>query len=789
MPSNAQDVAVLGDYAYVTLEEGGLQAVDISDPSHPVLTLRAWSDQRMKSIAAAQVYDADGTPRKLAFVAIGTEGLSTFDITSPDSMVSKPQEWNGYYTESFTVVPAEFVTEPFMMFIADGRRGIAVVFQDLERPGCIHFVDANNHRVYTQGHAFAVAYADGYAYVADDQMGVCVIDASDLGPGSPLTQIGYLDTPGTAVDIVTDGEYVYVADGEAGVQVMRIGADHLLTQVASLVPGGDCCSIAIQNGTVFVAAQDGGLHILDVRNPEEPVLAGRISTPYALGVSVGASDLVCVADRDDGLIVFHNPELPLDEVAPGQVVDLSARLTDETSVELSWSAPGDDGDTGTAAVYEVRYDQEPIADSTWDAAQELPRRPMPLPAGQTQHLTVSGLTPGATYYFALKTRDEADNWSPLSVSTTALMTTPELEAGTVSPDIGGASTIFTYSVVYTDPEGDAPTIHNVLIDSETHEMLATGSDYAAGVRFEYATTLGWGSHNFSFAFDDGHGPLVTTAPASGPQLPTDPFVFEMVRVEASGASFQMGSPSGELGRDADETQHEVTLTRSFLLAEIEVTQTLYEIIRGENPSWFEGASQPVTDLSWYDAILFCNALSEHEGYTPAYTITDEVYNQDNELIAANVVWDREANGFRLPTEAEWEFACRAGSTTSLANGELGVGECEIDPLLDAIGWYCGNSDLGAGPRTHDVGTKAANGFSIFDMHGNVWEWCWDRYAEYGPGPDTDPIGPDGEVGDPRVRRGGHWEGPARECRSASREWFFPTSADNTTGLRVARNAS
>jgi hypothetical protein len=303
------------------MEEGGLQAVDISNPSNPRLSLRSWSNQRMKSVVAAQAYDADGTPRKLAFVSIGTEGLGTFDITSPDSLIEQPQEWNGYYTESVHFVPAQVITEQFMLFIADGRRGVAVLFQDLDRPGGTRFIDGTNHRSYTEGHAIAVAYADGYAYIADDQMGVSVVDASDLDPGGSLQFVSNLDTPGEAVDIVTEGGYVFVADSEAGMHVMRIGTDHELELVASLALSGNCQSIALRDGILFVAAKDAGLYVIDVRDPEHPAVAGNISTPYAVGVDIGDDDIVCIADRDDGLIVFRNPELPSDFTPPAGVTE------------------------------------------------------------------------------------------------------------------------------------------------------------------------------------------------------------------------------------------------------------------------------------------------------------------------------------------------------------------------------------------------------------------------------------------------------------------------------------
>jgi formylglycine-generating enzyme required for sulfatase activity len=411
-------------------------------------------------------------------------------------------------------------------------------------------------------------------------------------------------------------------------------------------------------------------------------------------------------------------------------------------------------------------------------------------------VTVEGLTPGQVYYFALKTRDYAGNWSALSNVAIARMTVPALTNATVEPDSGDATTLFTYAVTYADPEGDAPIVHTVVIDNAAFDMAPADSavDYQAGVRFEYATTLEYGSHTYSFAFDDGHGPLVTTGVVAGPMLPPDPFLFEMRPIGVgAGTTFTQGSPPEEPGRDPDETAHAVTLTRSFQLSSIEVTQGLYQTITGRNPSWFRGASLPVTDVNWFEAVRFCNALSDLQGLTRAYAISAETYNEQGELIGAIVAWDPLAAGYRLPTEAEWEYACRAGTTTPVSSGDLAFTGCGPDEPggadpLDAVAWYCGNSDTGGGPQTHDAGRKDSNALGLYDMHGNVWEWCWDRYADYPAPPVTDPSGPEGGIGDPRVRRGGHWEGEARECRSAARGWFYPSSADNTTGLRIARNA-
>ncbi len=227
--------------------------------------------------------------------------------------------------------------------------------------------------------------------------------------------------------------------------------------------------------------------------------------------------------------------------------------------------------------------------------------------------------------------------------------------------------------------------------------------------------------------------------------------IEMVEIPAG--RFTMGSPDSEEGRGNDEKQHEVVISRPFLAAKHEVTQGLWSAVMGSNPSHFDkcGDDCPVEYVSWYDAVKFCNRLSESEGLTPAYRISGE-----------KVTWNKSAKGYRLPTEAEWEYACRAGTASAFYTGEITEKKCGHAPALDRAGWYCGN----AGSKTHPVGQKAANAWGLYDMHGNVWEWCWDWYGDYPGERVTDPDGP--SSGSVRVSRGGSWGYGARICRSANR---------------------
>jgi len=246
-----------------------------------------------------------------------------------------------------------------------------------------------------------------------------------------------------------------------------------------------------------------------------------------------------------------------------------------------------------------------------------------------------------------------------------------------------------------------------------------------------------------------------------------------VRIEPG--TFTMGSPEGELGRYDDETQHTVTLTRAFLLQATEVTQGEYEALIGFNPSEFTacGASCPVESVSWYDAIAYANAFSVAEGLPACYDARGAV-------VGGATVYD--CVGYRLPTESEWEYAARAGTTTATYLGDLSGNpySCDPQPSLDSIAWFCGNSFSTPQP----VGGKSPNAWGLYDMLGNVWEWTSDWYDAY-PGSVTDPVGP--SIGSFRVVRGGSWDYYAQFARSAGRSIGSPALRYSNFGFRLARS--
>jgi sulfatase modifying factor 1 len=260
--------------------------------------------------------------------------------------------------------------------------------------------------------------------------------------------------------------------------------------------------------------------------------------------------------------------------------------------------------------------------------------------------------------------------------------------------------------------------------------------------------------------------------------------------------FQMGSPERETGRRPDEKQHRVRTTRPFLMGTYEVRQDQYEQVMKVNPSWFSKTGDgkdkivgedprafPVERVTWYNAVDFCNRLSKLDGYPPYYELTD--VEREGDALKRCKVAIAGGNGYRLPTEAEWELACRAGSERMYSYGNGNTGR-EAN-MKQGMG-----TGYGAPPawksldRTAKVGSYRANRFGLYEMHGNVGEWCWDWYDKdyYAASPKDDPMGP--AAGEHRVLRGGSWLVNEASSRSASRFFQSPQEGTYFSGFRVAR---
>lgn len=240
--------------------------------------------------------------------------------------------------------------------------------------------------------------------------------------------------------------------------------------------------------------------------------------------------------------------------------------------------------------------------------------------------------------------------------------------------------------------------------------------------------------------------------------------------------FVMGSPESEKGRDWNEDLHTVILSKGFYIQETEVTQAQWSALVEGNPSAFKdcGPQCPVDTVSWDECMQFISFLNQYE----------------------------RTNSYRLPTEAEWEYACRAGSRTPFYAGEMTQEGCTpVDPVLDQIAWYCGNSGYKNPPdvlRPHPVKTKRPNAWGLYDMHGNVQEWCLDRCkwrtlwslkGRTGVVTSTyknNIVDPLSKEGDRRIFRGGAWHQPPQYLRSAKRGYYKPVAKRNSLGFRIVK---
>ena len=264
---------------------------------------------------------------------------------------------------------------------------------------------------------------------------------------------------------------------------------------------------------------------------------------------------------------------------------------------------------------------------------------------------------------------------------------------------------------------------------------------------------------------------VETTPA--PQPAKDDFVL------INGGTFQMGSPADEPERSSDEARHNVTVD-SFYMAKSEVSQEEYRAVMGADPSDTNGDTLPVTNITWYDAIEYCNKRSESEGLTPCYTID-----------RTTVTWDQSADGYRLPTEAEWEYAARANTTTPFSFGDY-VHNSDANCYNaygynnDASGNWVNGSDSYL-RKTVEVNQYNANNFGLYNMHGNAAEWVWDWYGAYDTQAAKNPTGP--ESGNAKIFRGGGWNDHPKHIRSAYRGAHPADVSLYSIGVRPVRNAA
>jgi formylglycine-generating enzyme required for sulfatase activity len=264
------------------------------------------------------------------------------------------------------------------------------------------------------------------------------------------------------------------------------------------------------------------------------------------------------------------------------------------------------------------------------------------------------------------------------------------------------------------------------------------------------------------------------APSNNKQQP--PAVVRIIP-----GTFAMGSSEREPGHADGEAFHEVTLTRHLLVQTTEVTQAQWAQLIPNNPSTAQGCEGcPVESVNWWDALYYLNLRSAEDGLRPCYGLGACEGRPGVDLrCEAAAFQGLDCEGWRLPTEAEWEYLARAGTRTATYQGDLTDTLCG-DLGLSEIAWYCGS----APERPQPVATRAPNAWGLFDTSGNVWEWTWDWYAPMSAAPAVDPLGP--QTGEARVVRGGGWFSFAPDCRAARRGAAGPDERSADLGFRAVR---
>lgn len=435
-------------------------------------------------------------------------------------------------------------------------------------------------------------------------------------------------------------------------------------------------------------------------------------------------------DIDLETVAFDGAEHPTDVTPPARINDLTRAAADSFSVTLTWSAPGDNGFEGAAAGYDLRYSTWDQVLVRWEHSPQVLDESAPSPSGETDTLTISGLVPGTTYYFAARSIDDAENES----ATSNIVIARTLGQSVVSPP-----TALIPGGTYQMGDGNAPC------GQDEHFVTLTRDFYIGQyevTNLEYMELLQWAHDSRLISVVGTH---VKDAQGSGRLL------------------LDMTSDDCEIWFDVE----------SDLFALRQSTFALREVF----PDGYDPADHPVKRATWYGAVSYCNWLSLAGGYSPVYD------PQTWTIPPGGTIY--EAEGFRLPTDAEWEYVAQYESAGVYPWGSLApsceLANCMVDNLW-CVRW---TMPVGSYPNGAQYNHEAP----IHDLAGNLWEWCHDLWScDLGAATTTDPTGP--TTGGNRVLRGGSWSSETNMYRSAARSDFTsPDYPSFLVGFRIARTVT